>query len=393
MVLKFKPVNVVKGDFRLRNKLIFCKVFIICQNVISTVLIAVSLTMVLQMSHMVNMPTGYDTEDLITVATQRLGVRNSAAQQAFADRVSSLPQVQKVGRFIAPPYGRGISGVHIQDENTSWLSLVRIDSTAFNLLGFKVLEQYSDPVSGSCWMSEDARDRYGISADKPYAGDGEQYRCCGVIADFMVNNALEEPMEDSHCAVMVEKCDEWCYGLIIKTVGNHKEAIDAVHAAWLTVAKEYLGVPSEPATLKYIDDYQNDSFTETRNTMTIVTTFMLLAVLISMLGLFAMAVYYTGQQTHEIAVRKIFGSGVNEAAVKLSGQFAAMTLAAVIIAIPICVWAMRLYLGGFYNRIAFPWWAIIAAAALTCAVSFISIVTQTMSTARANPVDSLKQQN
>ena len=393
MVLKFKPADVVKGDFRLRDKLFFSKIFIICQNVISTVLIAVSLTMVLQMRHMVNLPTGYDTKDLITISTYQLGVSNSAAQQAFADRLSELPQVQKVGLYGVAPFACGASGVHIENESTSWLRLSRMDSTAFNMLGFKILEQYSEPVDGSCWMSEDAKQRYGVSADKPYVGDGGKYKCCGIIADFRVNNALDEPLEDSHSAVMIQNGDQSCFGMIIKATGDHKEAIEAVRGAWISFAGEYLGVRSEPRGLDYVDDYMNDVLTGSRNTMTLVMTFMLLAVLISMLGLFAMAVYYTGQQTHEIAVRKIFGSGVNEAAAKLSKSFAIMTVCAVVIAVPICIWAMRFYLEGFPLRIGFPWWVIPAAAALTCVISFVSIVTQTLRTARANPVDALKRQD
>lgn len=394
MVSRFKPVDVVKGDFRLRSKLVFSKVFIVCQNVISTVLIAVSLTMLLQMRHMVNLPTGYNTEDLLNISTYPLGWRNSAAQQAFALRVSSLPQVQQVGRYVSAPFACGSNGVHIENEKTSWLRLAGIDSTAFRMFGFKPVEQYSEPAIGSCWISREAAQRYGVSAAKPYVGDGEKYKVCGVIEDFRVGNALDEPMEDSHNAVMIRDCSQGaCFGLVIKTSGDRKEAVAAVREAWKEVALEYTGIPSEPETLEYINGILNDALTGSRNTMKLVMTFMLLAILISALGLFAMAVYFTGQQSREIAVRKIFGSSVNSAAATLSKSFAIMTLAAVTIAVPVCIWAMRLYLGGFYQRIDLPWWAIAAAAAITCAISLVSIISQTLRTARANPVDTLARQD
>jgi putative ABC transport system permease protein len=393
MISKFKPVDVVKGDFRLRNKLVFSKIFIVCQNVISTVLIAVSLTMLLQMNHMVNLPTGYETKDLLNVSTHSLGWGNTAANQALYARVSKLPQVQQIGCYAAPPFGCGSNGVHIENENLSWLRLVMIDSTAFRMFGFKVVEQYYEPVAGeSCWIAEETKQRYGVSAEKPYFGDNEENKVCGIIENFRVNDALDEPMEDSHSAVMIRDAKEACFGLVLKTTGDHKEAIEAVRGAWIETAKEYLGVPSEPEDLMYVDDFLNDALTGKRNTMTLVMTFMLLAILISALGLLAMAIYYTGQQSREIALRKIFGSGVNEAAAKLSKSFIVMTLAAVIIAVPISWWAMNLYLNDFYNRIAFPWWAIPAAALLTCLISFLSIVTQTLKTAHANPVDTLNQQ-
>ena len=394
MISKFKPVDVVKGNFRLRNKLVFSKIFIVCQNVISTVLIAVSLTMLLQMNHMVNLPKGYESEDLLCISTHPLGWRNTTAAQALIDRMSKLPQIQQVGCYAAPPFGCGANGVHIENENLSWMRAVMIDSTSFRMFGFKVVEQYSEPVEGeSWWIAEETKQRYGVSAERPYFGDNEEYKVCGIIEDFRVNSAMEEPLEDSHCGVMICNGKEACFGLVMKTTGSHKEAVEAVRGAWIETAKEYLGVPSEPEGLMYVDDYLNDALTGTRNTMKLVMTFMVLAILISALGLFAMAVYYTGQQSREIAVRKIFGSGVNQAAAKLSKSFVIMTLAAIVIAVPICIWAMRYYLKGFYNAIDFPWWTILVAAALTFVISFISIIAQTLKTAHANPVDTLKQQD
>ena len=350
--------------------------------------------MLLQMNHMVNLPKGYESEDLLSISTHPLGWRNSAAKMALIDRVSKLPQIQQVGCYAAPPFGCGANGVHIENENLSWMRAVMIDSTSFRMFGFKVVEQYSEPVEGeSWWIAEETKQRYGVSAERPYFGDNEEYKVCGIIEDFRVNSAMEEPLEDSHCGVMICNGKEACFGLVMKTTGSHKEAVEAVRGAWIETAKEYLGVPSEPEGLMYVDDYLNDALTGTRNTMKLVMTFMMLAILISALGLFAMAVYYTGQQSREIAVRKIFGSDVNQAAAKLSKSFVIMTLAAIVIAAPVSIWAMRFYLKGFYNAIDFPWWAILVAAVLTFVISFISIVAQTLKTAHANPVDTLKQQD
>ena len=66
---RFKPIDVVKGSFRFRNKMVFSRVFIVCQNVISTVLIAVALTMTIQMRHLVNLTCGYNNENLIELYT------------------------------------------------------------------------------------------------------------------------------------------------------------------------------------------------------------------------------------------------------------------------------------------------------------------------------------
>ena len=180
-----------------------------------------------------------------------------------------------------------------------------------------------------------------------------------------------------------------CSRMIVKVTGDRKEAFMAVSDVWRGVAVDYLGVP-KAADMNYVDDFLNSALTGTRNTMSLVNTFMILAILISALGLFAMSVYYTDQQSRQIALRKIFGSDVRTAAWTLSKDFIMMAVVAVVIAAPICVWAMRYYLSDFYNAIPFPWWVIPVAALLTLLIAAVSIFGQTWKSAAANPVDKLK---
>src|SRR5574344_1412523 len=51
VVSRFNPIDVVKGSLKIKNKMWFSKVFIIAQGVVSTALLAISLTMTLQMHH------------------------------------------------------------------------------------------------------------------------------------------------------------------------------------------------------------------------------------------------------------------------------------------------------------------------------------------------------
>lgn len=391
MVSRFKPIDVVKGDFRFRSKMIFSKIFIVCQNVISTVLIAVALTMTLQMRHLVTLPTGYNTENLISLKTWSLGFRNMDAQDELARRLRALPQVETVGMAMQAPFACGSNGVHVENEKMSWLNVAGLDSTSFRLLGFRVLEKYSEPLEGTYWFTEEAKRRYGVSEENRTVGkrdDGTpEYECCGIIADYRSNDALRRPMEDSHNAV--QNRTSICSCIIVKVIGDRKEAFTAVSDVWRSVAVDYLGIP-KVADMSYVDDFLNSALTGTRNTMSLVSTFMVLALLISALGLFAMSVYYTDQQSRQIALRKIFGSDLRTAAWTLSKDFILLAAVAAVIAAPICVWAIRYYLRDFYNAIAFPWWVIPVAALLTLLLAAVSILWQTWKAATANPVETLK---
>ncbi len=392
MVSRFKPIDIVKGDFRFRSKMIFSKVFIVCQNVLSTVLIAAALTMTLQMRYLVNLPTGYNTKDIISLDTWALGYRNMDAHNELARRLRALPQVEAVGMAMQAPFACGSNGVHIENEKTSWMKVSGLDSTSFRLLGLKVLEKYSEPLEGTYWLTEEAARRYGVSENNRTVGqrDGKpEYECCGIIADYRANDALNRPMDDSHNAV--ENRTSVCFRLIVKVTGDRSEAFAAVSDVWRGIALDYLGVP-KAAEMSYVEDQLNDALTGTRNTMSLVTLFMALAILISALGLLAMSVYYAGEQSRQIALRKIFGADVRTAVWTLSREFLLMASAAAVIAVPFCVWAMRYYLRGFYNAVAFPWWVIPVAALLTLLVAAVSVLGQTWKAATANPVEKLKSE-
>ena len=388
---RFKPIDVVKGSFRFRSKMVFSRVFIVCQNVISTVLIAVALTMTIQMRHLVNLPYGYNTDNLLQLVTYTLGFPDMDAPNELAKRLRNLPCVEEVGMYLDVPIHCSNNGLHDKDGRLSWISLSALDSTSFKLLGFKVVEQYSAPLNGTCWFTEDAKKRYGITEQNRDLGrmsEGvPEYQCCGIIADYRSKDALTTPMDDSHNAVMIR--NDRCFGLLIKVTGDRKEASDAIADVWRKVAKEYIGVPKEPETA-YLDDQLNSSLIGERNTMTLVCFFMWLSILISALGLFAMSIYYAEQQKKSIALHKIAGAETYQAVLKLSRPFVVASLIAIVIATPISIKLMQHYLEGFYNRIPFPWWVLIAAAVISLAISVLSILSQTLKTACANPIESIK---
>ena len=88
---KYSPIDIVKGNFRMHNKQLFSRLFIIVQNVISTVLITLGLTMAFQIYHLATLPTGYNT-DLVFVKTWELG-HTYDKQVILQKRLQALPQV------------------------------------------------------------------------------------------------------------------------------------------------------------------------------------------------------------------------------------------------------------------------------------------------------------
>lgn len=394
VVSRFNPIDVVKGSLRLKNKMWFSKVFIVAQGVVSTVLIAVGLAMTLQMHHLATLPMGYNTEDIMIAYTSEIGT-GFDRQNILADRLKALPEVENAIPGGGTPYSCGASGVHEEGKNTVdvFIRRARLDSMAMKMLGIKIIEQYCEPTEGKLWVTEAARRRFKISAKNLTFGihnPKPEYECCGVIADFRTGNAIDVDTE-MHCynAIQVLRHDDYYYTVLIKTRGDHDKALAAVRKTYSEVAKELVGLPLD-LECNYIDNYLSESLKNKRNTMTLVLIFMLVSILISALGMFAMSVYYSEQQRRQIALRKVMGATTRNAVWTLSRRFLLMTIVSIVIASPVSVKMIAKYLQDFPIRIDFPWWVIPVAALFTFVIAFASIISRTLKVATGNPVDSIK---
>lgn len=389
IVARFQPLDIVKGNFRLQNKQVLSRVFIVAQNIISTVLIAMGLTMAAEMHHLATLPMGYNMKDLVFIQAWQLGPK-ADQQNILKERLQALPQVAEISLGRKIPLSCGHDGVHQPgEEEMSWLNLSDMDSVAFRMLDFQVVERYSDPVPGMLWVTEDTRDRYGISAEKPYFDDKGSRRVCGVIKDYRSLSILFTPMTDTHSAIQVTDPKGYVFIHILRTQGNHQDALKAIQETCREVSREIIGVPKE-LKIEYMEDFLRDELTGERKTMTLVLCFMVISILISALGLLAMSVSYTEQQSKRVALCKVMGASTRSMVVELSRNFMLMSGVATLIALPICLKAIQHYLEGFYYRIDFPWYLLVIAILATWIIAFVSVVGQTLKVARRNPIESIK---
>ena len=395
MVSRFNPIDVVKGTIRLRSKMWFSKVFIVAQSIISMTLVVMAITMMLQMHHLANLPLGYNTKDILCVSTT-FGFDNwEDKNAALVAKLKSLPEVEEATAISNTPINSFRNSV--LDEKGEAISYVRLsvlDSTAMKMLGIKVMERYSDPTPGKLWLSEEAKQYFGVSSKKPYFGHQKgkpEYEVCGIVRDFHCGDALDEFSggHQNYNAICVPSSPYVLWTILVKTHGDHAQALSDIRTTCKQVAKEQMGVPTDMET-EYLDDTLKDALKEKHNTMVLIITFMGISILISALGLFGMSVYYGNQQRRQIALRKVMGALVADAAWQLSKRFLATSCVAVVIAIPLCVKLMQEYLIGFNFRIAFPWWVLIVGAFFTLVIALLSVIGCTLRAAMQNPVDSIK---
>jgi len=115
-----------------------------------------------------------------------------------------------------------------------------------------------------------------------------------------------------------------------------------------------------------------------------------LAMLISCLGLLGLVIHTTKSRTKEIGVRKVLGASVPEIISLLSKEFILLVAVGLVLAAPLGWWAMHGWLEDFAYQTALSWWIFLLAGGVAVVIALLTVSTQAVRAARANPVEALR---
>jgi putative ABC transport system permease protein len=154
------------------------------------------------------------------------------------------------------------------------------------------------------------------------------------------------------------------------------------------VFKQYS--PTAPFEYKFIDEEYDRKFSIEERVGKLTGFFTVLAILISCLGLFGLASFVAEQRTKEIGIRKVLGASVISVWRLLSGEFVALVVIALLIAIPVAYYFMYQWLQSYTYRSSLSWWIFATAGAGALLLTILTVSFQAIKAARINPAKSLK---
>ena len=394
---RFEPIDVVRGTYRLQTKRVFSKVFIVFQNTITIVLIAMAILMEVQMRHMMKRPTNMRSEGLYSL---QCWVKDYSDIAPLIDRLEKIPNVNAVG------YGRGFAGqmnmgttVTTPEGERVNMQLILCDETYFNMLDLQVVEDFGLRTN-SVWMSRTLAEKIALSDSTAHYYtrnmhiNGSNPEAVGGIYEDIPTRSAASSEPNQFSAVIIARAEDliWGNGVMIDVSSDYKETEKAIMQAYADYSEEKNGTYVEPAQNGYVKDLNNLLLQPAKMAMRLLELFMLLSVLISLLGLVAMSTYYSEQSTKSIAVRKVFGSNVQRELWRTVKDYMVLVGIAALIGIPLAIWFCGRYLDRFAYRIEHYGWIIIVAAILGVLMAFLSVLWQTLKAARTNPAEALKKE-
>lgn len=405
MSASVRPIDVVSGKIRRKRKMYFNCISVIVQSAITLVLIVMALVMERQLDYMEKADIGVDPKENVFYCGIPLSEDKA---QILADRLRASPQVLEIGFTLG--YPTYVNFRTVGKEMT--LAPILCDSTAFSLLGFRIVNQFAQTLNAT-FVSQKVANACGVSREKANLADVYGYYermrdhlppiIGGIVEDFRINpvngTGMEWDMENDVGAI-VQVCDPAemyrMANLLIRTTPDRKAFEKWLKPEIRDIFRETFGY-HDIFTIKelrvgYLDDLMAADHDDLRRYTRLVEIFCLVSILLSLLALLAMSSYYAGVNAKGIAVRKVFGGTINSETRRGVLIYMGWVGISILIAIPVSVWLADRFLQRYPEHLTNYGWIFVVAVLITVLLSFLSVLWQTLKAARTNPAVELKKE-
>jgi putative ABC transport system permease protein len=202
----------------------------------------------------------------------------------------------------------------------------------------------------------------------------------GVVKDFH-SQSLHKPIEP---VVLSIQKDSYRFAAVKVRPGRTGETLASLAGTWKRI------LPGRPFDGFFFDDSVAKMYASERRIGRAFGAGALLSLFLAALGLFGLASYSAAKRTKEIGIRKTLGASTRDIVLLLSREFAGLFLAANLAAWPIAYVVTQKWLQGFAYRIAAGPSIFLLASAVGLVVLAMSVSSQALKAAWADPADSLR---
>lgn len=391
----FQPIKVLKGRFKgSASVLPIRKILVVVQFAFAVFLITATICIYRQIRYVQNLGNGYNKNNLVEVPVE--GSLDTKSDVLINDLKTkgAITNATMVSLSVTQS-GNNTWGVDWPGKDPNAKILFDILNAGFDFVhtvGVKLVagrefsSQYPVDTAGKTVMLNEAAIavmhlKNPIGTQIKYQGN--PVTIVGVYKDFVRGSPYEKvpPMITQYIGGQAVTID-----LRLNPARSITANIDQINKSLRAIN------PAYPPTINFVDSDFAKKFQNEKVLGMLSNIFGGLAIIISCLGLFGLAAYAAEQRTKEIGVRKVLGASVANLAGLLSKDFLKLVMFAIVIAIPVSVWLLHIWLQKYEYHIPLSWWIMALASIITIAIAIITVSFQAIKAALANPVKSLRSE-
>ena len=382
----FSPALVLKGSFglspkgkKLRNTLIGI------QYITSFALIIGASFMYMQNHYMQNSPFGYEKDEIVTVNIRQIQEK----RDAFTNQLKSYAGIEAV------TYGESL--LSSQDRYWGWtqkykgeeirFQVLVVDYTFLQVMGIEIAEgrdfrrEDMNMQHGAYVFNEAARKEYKLELNTKIESGGE---IIGFIPDvkFASYRSAIEPM-------VFYTYGEWSNLLYqayikLKAGTNIRAALSHIHSTLADFDPNYT------FDVSFYDEVLQRVYEKEIALSTLISLFSLIAIFISIVGVFGLVVFDSECRRKEIGIRKVLGASTKGIILMFNKAYLRILLICFVFAAPLAWYAVSRWLENFAYKTPMYWWVYSLAFVAVGIITFATVTFQNWRVANSNPIEAIK---
>jgi len=385
---------------------LFRSIMLGLQFAITICMLAIVLVMYMQNQKVASLAEIYPKSEIITLS--RLGVESIQERlDTLKNELRNIPGVTHVSYASQLPYEFSNSSNNVSrdagGEGTDFLmSRIIVDEDFFttydmNLLDGRPLTRATsadtlkeDVLAANVVVNELALARLGFSSPEDAMGqvfyqlrgddESRALTIVGVLPDQNYqgfHNTIKPTMFYMYPA-------SYHYGSVRVEGVAMGQVLSEVESVWQEI------IPDYPIQSHFLDDDFKETYEIYSGLSLVLGGFALVALVLSLIGLFGLAAFMAAGRTREIGVRKVMGANMIQIVRLLIWQFSRPVLWALLVALPLAYFASNTYLTFFADRITLTAPIVGVAGAISVLVAWGIVAIHAVRVARANPIHALR---
>ena len=390
---RFNPLETLKGKFKGKKMSLLQKSLVIIQFTASIALLIVVMFMQKQVNYIISYDLGFDKENVVYVR----------ARDSFKQNYKSLE-----GEFLQEPSITAVTRKNglTTDWNNGWsiksvpwdpnkqpilMEMVYVHQNYFDFFDMKIIDGENpffleSSAETDVMINESAAQLLGyenpvgemIEAD----GNDNKMTIRGVVRNVHTKSLHQDVDPQVYFKIVEEQW--WNPVFFFKISGDPARTIAFIEEKWKEREADY------PFAYHFLDETYHQLYSSEKNAGKVFAFAMLITLMITVAGLFAMAYYATQRRLKEVAIRKVYGASIKDIFVLLNKSFLLWVSIAFAVACPLAYYGLQKWLEGFAVKTPLNVWVFLLVGVVAFLITLLTTGYQTWKVATANPVKFLK---